>query len=351
MLTSGVFGYLLDYLIWWLLFLSLIAHTWCFFRFFPQHRRRLRLFFGNVLVFACLLGAAAMAAESYFRFIAVQTDSFGMSLPARRWFAMHTQLNSLGCRDKEWSPAKPPGVRRVVFLGDSFTYGWGIENSVDRFADVIQSRFNSIKAGSVEVLNIAKPGWGTGDEIQPLKDMIDFYGVDEIVLCHVPNDIEKLLPTTEDFNPIRPPTPEFFNLESSPLLDFLYRRIYLPRVPTVRGYHDWLAEGYADQEIWTKQCAKFGQMIEYCREHGVTLRVALLPFLRTQGTRFDQAKIHEQLRQFFLSRQIPVVDLLDVAQKHSSDKLVVNSVDPHPNELAHRLFAEEIWRSWYSSDR
>ena len=35
MLTSGVFGYLFDYLLWWILLASLLVHTWCFLRFFP----------------------------------------------------------------------------------------------------------------------------------------------------------------------------------------------------------------------------------------------------------------------------------------------------------------------------
>ena len=139
MLTSGVFGYVFDYLVWWALFISLVVQTRCFFRLFPNSRKRLRLVLGNGLVFLCLLGAVAMAGESYFRFVAVETDSFGMSLPARRWFALHTKLNSLGCRDKEWELAKPPGVRRIAFVGDSFTYGWGIENPAERFTGLIQA--------------------------------------------------------------------------------------------------------------------------------------------------------------------------------------------------------------------
>ncbi len=346
MLMSGVFGYMLDYLVWCLLFLSLLVHTWCFFRFFPK-RAFGRLVVGNLLVFLCFLGGIALAAESYLRFVAVETDSFGMSLPARRWFAIHTQLNSLGCRDKEWSLAKPQGVRRIVFLGDSFTYGWGIENPADRFGDLIQARFEGAKPGSVEVMNVAKPGWGTIDQINPLLGMIDAYSVDEVVLCHVPNDIEKLLPVSDEFNPIRPPSSGFFNLDSSPLLDYLYRRIYLPRVPTVRGYHDWLADGYANVAVWNQQRDNFQRMVQLCRERGAVFRVVLLPFLRTQGSRFDQHEIHKKLGKEFETSQVPVIDLQDMLKEQAATKLVVNSVDPHPNELAHRFFADRIWKAFW----
>ena len=108
MLTSGAFGYLSDYLVWLVLLLSLLVHAWCFFRFFPRERyRRSGLIIGNLLVFACLLAIVAFTGESYLRFAAVDTDAFGMSLPARRWFALHTQLNSLGCRDGRQAARRP----------------------------------------------------------------------------------------------------------------------------------------------------------------------------------------------------------------------------------------------------
>lgn len=349
MLTSGVFGYLFDYLLWWMLFFSLVLHTWCFFRFFPRTKfRKTGLVVGNVLVFLCLTGVVALAGESYFRFAAVETDAFGVSLPARRWFALHAKLNSMGCRDREWTTEKPSGVRRIAFVGDSFTYGWGIKRPEDRFTDLIQARFDARSRGTVEVMNVAKPGWGTGDEIQPIADMIKVFGIDEVVLCHVANDIEKLLPTRAGFNPTRPPDPTFFNLDSSCLMDYLYRRIYLPRVPTVRGYHDWLAEGYGDESIWRAQQQKFGEIIRECADRGVTLRVALLPFIRTGGEKLHQAALHATLRRFFEANHVPVVDLLPALDEHPRDELVVNVNDAHPNEAAHALFATALWNAFFA---
>jgi lysophospholipase L1-like esterase len=349
MLTSGAFGYLFDYILWWVLYLSLLLHTWCFFKLFPwKVYRKLGLSIGNGLVFLCLIGFVALAGESYFRFACVQTDSFGVSLPARRWFALHTHLNSLGCRDREWSPIKPPGIRRIAFVGDSFIYGWGIERTEDRFPDRIQSLFDGRSPGTVEVMNVAKPGWDTGAQLQPIQDMIARYGVDEVVLCYVANDIEKLLPTTDDFNPIRPPDAQFFNMDSSCLMDYLYRRIYLPRIPSVRNYHDWLAEGYGDEGIWRRHQEQLNAIIGHCRENGVTLHVALLPFIRTSGDKFHIADLHALMRRFFEVNQTPVVDLYPAIAGLPAEDLVVNRVDAHPNERAHKLFAEAIWRAFYA---
>lgn len=350
MLEGGLFGYPGDYLLWWLIYLSLVVHTWCFFKFFPRRKRhKLGLVIGNMLVFGCLIGPVALAGESYFRFMCVEIDAFGMSLPARRWFALYTKLNSLGCRDIEWKREKPPGVRRIAFVGDSFAYGWGIERVEDRFSDRIGAMFDRRSPGTVEVMNVAKPAWDTGAQSRPIQDMIEHYDVDEIVLCHVLNDIEGLLPTRPNFDPTRPPDPTWFNPDSSYLLHYLYLRLWLPRAPTVRGYHDWLARGFLDPQVRREHQRQLGAIIGHCKARGVVLRAALLPFIRTGGEELQVPAVQARLREFFEANEVPVVDLLPATQGHDPAELVVNEQDSHPNELAHQLFAEAIWRAFYTT--
>lgn len=349
MFSSGAFGYLSDYVLWWVAWFSLLLHTWCFFRFLPRkHFRKIALVFGNSLVMSCMLGAIALAAESYLRFVAVSTDSFGASLPARRWFVLHTKLNALGCRDQEWSKEKPPGVRRIAFVGDSFTYGWGIEDVANRFPDRIQRRFDELAPDTVEIMNVAKSGWGTNKQLQPVRDMIAKYDVDEIVLCYVPNDIESLLPKSDEFNPIKPPDAVWFNLDASCLVDYLYRRVYLPRVPTVRDYHNWLADGFADQAVWREHQMQIDAIMRHCRENDVMFRAVLLPFTITSGEKYQADRLHNTLHRFFQANDVQVVDMLPMIRGIDPGDLVVNGADPHPNASAHALFAEAIWQAFYT---
>lgn len=349
MLAMGAFGYLGDFLLWLVLYASLVVHTWCFFRCFPKKKyRKTGLAVGNGLVLLCIMGFLALIGESYYRFVCVETDAFGMSLPARRWFALNARLNSPGCRDVEWTVEKPEGVRRIAMIGDSFAYGWGIERVEDRFSDRLQTMFDQRAPGTVQVMNVAKPGWDTGGQIQPVRDMVDRYGVDEVVLCYVLNDIEKLLPRTPDFDPIRPPEPRWLNPESSCLLDHLYRRIVVPRVATVSGYHDWLAKGFADEDIWRAHQRQLYDMIRYARDRKVTFRALLLPFLHTAGEKFEPQPLHAMLQRFFETNQVPVLDLLPVLTGPDVSELMVSSYDAHPNEQANALIADSVWKAFYA---
>ena len=348
MWASGAYGHFSDYLLWWIVAVSLLIHTWCFFKFFPRRPRKTRLVLGNILVFITMLSLAGLMAESYVRFLVVETDTFGASLVSRRWFLIYPQLNSLYCRDKEWSEGPRKGITRIAFIGDSFTYGWGINSAADRFTDRLQSNFDQREPGKVEVMNVAWSGWGASDYVNAAHDMIQDYAVNEIVLCHVPNDIESLLPVTPDFDPKLAPKSRYVNTDSSFLLNYLFHRVVAPRRASASGYWDWLADGYENPAIWGKQEAHFHKILELAAAGGVRVRVVLLPFIRTGAGRFDQPAIHAKVRAFFEDRGVHVIDLLPVLGGIDQNKLVVNSYDPHPNDAANRMFAQAIWDGFYA---
>ncbi len=68
--------------------------------------------------------------------------------------------NALGFRDEETTAARPPGTVRIVVLGDSVTFGWGVEVE-QRFTDIVEARL-AARAESgprPQILNLALPGY------------------------------------------------------------------------------------------------------------------------------------------------------------------------------------------------
>ncbi|MHC5112295.1 MAG: SGNH/GDSL hydrolase family protein [Planctomycetota bacterium] len=347
MIAMSPYGYYLDYLIIWALYLSLVIHTYSFFKIFPRKKKpRTGLVLGNGLVLACLLGTIGLVWESQLRFVSVETEALGMSLPSRRWFALHTELNSLGCRDKEWSRDKR-NRHRVAFVGDSFAYGWGVEDTDHRFTGLLQAKFDAVRPGAVEVLTVAKPGWGTANQIQPVRDLVTSFGVDEVVLCYLPNDMETAIDIDPSFDPTRPPESTWINPDFSPLMYHLHARLAIPRAPTVAGYFDWLAEGFERKESWRRHTQALTYLRDICQENGATFKVVLLPFLMPTRSEFDLAGIHAKVKAFLQSIDVPVLDLLPRIQGRDHSELVVNSADPHPNEAAHAIFADAIWDAYF----
>lgn len=92
------------------------------------------------------------------------------------------RANSLGIRDREYPLRKPPGTLRIVILGDSFLFGWGVEQ--DETFDEQLERIYKKRGRKVEVINLAIPGQNHISELKMLKSIGLKYDPD-IVLMQV----------------------------------------------------------------------------------------------------------------------------------------------------------------------
>ena len=100
------------------------------------------------------------------------------------------EFNGDGVRDRTHSPAKPPGFRRLVFLGDSVTLGAGLE-ARQAYPQLLQERLDD--AGRrVEVFNVALWGWSTRQEAIAYRRIARRYAPDRVVVAVCLNDIPEL---------------------------------------------------------------------------------------------------------------------------------------------------------------
>lgn len=85
-----------------------------------------------------------------------------------------------GLRDRTFGP-KPTGTVRILGLGDSFAFGWGVENGESMFK-VLERRLNQSGSSAYEVINAGIPGFGTYEELELLKSVGLRYQPDLVVL-------------------------------------------------------------------------------------------------------------------------------------------------------------------------
>lgn len=107
--------------------------------------------------------------------------------------------NSLGYRDREHAPAKPPGVYRIVVIGDSITAGYQVERTEDTFPALLEAALqregheagdagDADDAGDIEVLNFGVTGYNTAQEVETLRSRALRFAPDLVILAYCHND-------------------------------------------------------------------------------------------------------------------------------------------------------------------
>lgn len=299
-----------------------------------------RLVLGNSLVLVFLCSLILLAGESYYRFIYDATDSFGCTKLCKRWVTRHYQLTSQGCRDDvEYAPAIAPNMRRVSFMGDSFTTGHGVKNVEDLF----WYRIRNAHPGW-EVHDLAVLGRDTGRELTMMTDALSQgYQLDEVVLVYCLNDISDLIPGwTLAMQQLYAEVEQTgWLVRNSYFVNIMYWRYRFQKDANLGNYYQCVQEAYGSA-LWEQQKERLKAFRDLVESHGGHLTVVTFPFLHALGPDYPYTPVHAQLDAFWRDLNVPHLDLLPVYEGLPSSSLVVNRYDAHPNEYANELAANAM---------
>jgi hypothetical protein len=255
-------------------------------------------------------------------------------------------VNSRGYRDAERAIPAPPGVRRVLSLGDSFAWGHGVEAD-DAYPARLERRLRRERPGETwEVVNLALQGLRSVDHAQQLRDEGFAYGPELVLLGYVLNDSEDA--DAAEARRAREwqagPAPSAF--DRSALVRFVRGRLFATAENRRRtdGYRSMYAP---DAPGWQAGRRALLSMGEQCRARGVPFVVAIWPLLGNPlDERYPFAAIHESVREAAAAGGATVLDLLPAFRGLRPELLVVDGADDeHPNEVAHRIAAGAIYRA------
>ena len=112
----------------------------------------------------------------------------------RREFRVHVKNNSFGFHDAEHTIAKPPGMRRVLLVGDSFVEAFQVPVE-QAIAPRLQARLTG--AGErVEVIGLGESGFGMIEYRRLIEKWEPTLSADVVVICFYPgNDIRNASPS------------------------------------------------------------------------------------------------------------------------------------------------------------
>jgi len=261
------------------------------------------------------------------------------------YIGVTVETNSLGFREKEYPVERRPGVKRIVVLGDSYTFGTGVE-----FKDIFTKRLEAALNG-VEVIGFGVPGYNTTNELATLREVAARFKPDLVIVGYVLNDAELAQPdgataprATQGQRRVLDEV-HIAMKDASKLYRFLAPRAgEVAKLFGMRyavGATNRMIRAFEDDAPgWIESRASLLAIAEESRRLGAATLVAVFPMM-VDFASYPLAPAHERIRAFCEANNIAVVDLLPSFKgRNAADYIVV--MDGHPNGRAHEIFAARI---------
>ena len=105
-------------------------------------------------------------------------------------FVEEVVTNSLGLRGDE-IPAKPEGVRRILVLGDSMTFGHGVSADAT-YAKQLEGLYRE-QGKAIEVVNAGVKGYGNDQSVKFFETRLRGLDPDLVILAYYKNDLDDSL--------------------------------------------------------------------------------------------------------------------------------------------------------------
>jgi len=321
-----------------------------------------------------------------FRGFEPRPPHFIKNIPNSRAHFLGTEvaINSNGLRDREVVIPKPPHTVRVLVVGDSITFGYGIP--IDHtYPKVLERLLNEAAPPSrrYEVLNGGALGGSLSDYYHFLSQKAPALQPDLVIVGIALNDILVYSPSGEisgegaEWEGHNMPTTRRvsrFLLRHSHLYLFSYSRLksffYSTGVfdaNTMRGagFGALQPRSAYQTEAWDSSYAMLSQIVDFCRGRGYGIVLVVFPMQMQMSEaefEFYRDKFHlhlgpgtlsgepqARLREFGAKSGVAVVDLLPVFRSYPPKEMYLHNsmipADPtHPSVKGDEVAAAEILR-------
>ncbi len=247
-----------------------------------------------------------------------------------RYGDVQVRYNERGLRDRAIAD-KAEHELRVLALGDSVTFGWGVPQE-ETFAAQLDTILGDRLDRPVRVINGGVGGYNTVQEVAYFRRDGLPLQPDLVILTYVENDVDV---TPESFDPHRavaldgkPP------LETAEVLlgkSWLYRLAYY-------GYRSMVPRGGSatpEDDGWRASMSALSELVNLCEAR----RIPLVIFFFRWGRRSGQPLYEDVVRH---AANHPVRDVRPWFANRDPRALMISRIDPHPNAAAHRIMAERM---------
>jgi len=248
-------------------------------------------------------------------------------------------VNALGMRGPLRTIKKPKGVFRIVVLGDSVAYGYGVKDE-ETFSRLLEVSLNA-QGKNVEVINLAVCGYGLEAYTEVYRLKARQFNPDLVLLAYVLND---LAPT---------------NAVVGSIANQIKRNAKLRRIGKFSQFAAWLADNYEKAIESYENTKSFNEKYfnpEYrnvldgnlkilhdeTSSDSVPLVVFVFPYLHDMKN-YPLLAVHAVIKEALLKTGISFHDLLEDFRSYDVLSFRIDPHDiTHPNVEGHRVAAEAM---------
>lgn len=247
------------------------------------------------------------------------------------------KINRLGFRDDELTTPKPANEKRVLVVGQSITFGWGVpKDSI--FLEQVESTLNKKNDSIVyRFVNSGIGNYNTELESILLKKNLPLVKPDMIVLHCFLRDAEVI-----------PSKSQNFLIANSYLIAYMYIKVKQAFFFKNQSYKTigeyYLSMYQQDSEGWKRQQAALLDIKQQCEQNNIPLQLVMQPDLNDLSINSPQEKCYQIIRNFLSVNHFNFIDMSSVYRVAVKDPstIWVSKEDSHPNSQGHKIIADEL---------
>lgn len=261
-------------------------------------------------------------------------------------------INSHGTRGREFNAEKPENTLRIISLGDSRTFGWGLSED-ETYSGLLEGHIREYlgDSGEVEVINAGVNGWSYSQLMLYLKEVALKYDPDIVIVGEANLWTQFSESSSEEFikdmmvrvwlkNILRRSAVYHYVVEVK-LKRFYdkYKKNFIPVDPeTDTNFEQEKAD---NPDAYFK--SQIAGIVNMLTTHGIKGVLLFIPFDKEDLTlsKFNNTLLRMK-RELSREMDVPFVDVSD-AFLQSRETLYFEGDAVHPNAEGNRILAYEIF--------
>ncbi len=234
-------------------------------------------------------------------------------------------------------------------LGDSMTFGQGIEKLSDTYPKILETQLNNkISKQKFEVINFAYPGYNTDSELYDLYIKGFGFQPDMVFLGYYQNDIPRPSylrcdSTNRDFIKQGGEIKNFLRQSSLyQFLNFRFNRL-LEKLNHKPKMADCINEAYSSTG-WEMEIVYLDAIRKACMLRNIKLMIGIIPLMYKLNDDYPIKKMHVKLKNYCKKNGVECIDFLETGFKGKNAlNLVVSPEDRHLNSEGAKIIANSLF--------